>query len=106
MHLRWSRRADLPTCGKVTVTHGQLLKDVAQKELECMERAVGNGVGAELTYTFPTNEGDPIRVYYRATPTGRLEVYVDSTADNFGSRRWSYFRCEKASPIADWANCP
>lgn len=73
----------------------------------CMERALTDGVGAELAYSIYTIEGDPIRFYWRATTDGKLEAYVDNTEDNYGSDpRWHHFRCEKAGRISDRGACP
>lgn len=84
---------------------------MAEDELACTERALIDGVGAELAHSIYTIEGDPIRYYWRATPDGQLEAYVDNAEDNAEDNcgsdpGWHHFRCEKAGRISDRGACP
>lgn len=47
----------------------------------------------------PTLEGDPITEYYRVTPTGATEIYVDATEDEFGDQKWSFGQCAQPTTV-------
>jgi hypothetical protein len=57
--------------------------------------------GAELVVSAPTVEGDPIVTYYRVLPGGGVEIFVDSTLDEFGGdgAGWSLQRCPPAVEV-------
>lgn len=93
IHDRWNSRTSFPSCGEVTLGQLDRLEKAGKRELDCLREALASGVGAELTVTFPTVEGDPIIEHLRLTPGGVLETYVDSTADTFGTQEWSYSEC-------------
>lgn len=61
---------------------------------DCMDKARTSGLGGELTVVQPTIEGDPITTYYRVfSPSQRVEIFVDSSADRFGNFGWNHFFC-------------
>lgn len=51
----------------------------------CFEQARSDGRGAELWTVWNTIEGDPVYLIHRSTPDGRIIVFYDSSADQFGS---------------------
>jgi hypothetical protein len=51
--------------------------------------------GAELLVVSYTEEGDPVRSYYRVEPgVPGAKVFVDGTDDSFGMMRWYTKQCE------------
>jgi len=102
---QWKARTSYPTCGDVTLKPDQPLKRQARAELTCMRRALRHGKGAELTITRTTVEGDPVREYYSLSPQGTLQLYVDSTDDRFGARKWTVDHCFTPPWLAH-VNCP
>ncbi len=94
---KWASRDVLPGCGEVRLSQGESLEQASREGVACLRAALDSGEGAELTVTYPTVEGDPITIYRRVTPTGTVEVYTDSTEDNFGQHRWTYKTCENAT---------
>ncbi|WP_432538003.1 hypothetical protein [Kineococcus arenarius] len=53
-----------------------------------------------------TEEGDPIRPYYRVLP-GRsgLEVFTDYSRDTYGSHDWEHLSCPAARSPEDLGTC-
>ncbi len=100
----WEDRASLASCGEVTLRQGERLQREGQSELECLRAAFDSRSGAELKVQFPTTEGDPVTEYYRVTPAGTTEVYVDSTQDEFSDQRWSFADCKQPKSVLD-VNC-
>jgi hypothetical protein len=96
----FTTRAALPDCGAVELGQGE---QTPQKYLDCLYAGMG-GAGAELVVTIPTTEGDPIPTYYRALPSGGLEIWADATHDAFGSGWW-HSVCPEATSIADTGDC-
>jgi len=101
IHDRWNARTPFPSCGAVTLGQLDQLEKVGRQQLDCIRDALASGVGAELTVTFPTVEGDPIIEHYRLTPGAVLQTYVDSTADTFGAQEWSYVECADPDSVPD-----
>jgi hypothetical protein len=104
VHDQWEERAALPSCGSVVLVQGESLRRDARSELDCLRAALEAAEGAELKVRFPTVEGDPITEYYRVTPAGGTEIYVDSTQDAFGAQEWSFARCDRPTTVLD-VNC-
>ena len=102
---QWQSRDEYSGCGDVELTQGHQIKTQAKEQIECMRSALEAGESAELKVTAPTVEGDPVRTYYRLTPKGALEVYVDSTDDSFGSQDWSFTECDTATWLPG-VSCP
>lgn len=90
---QWESREKYPSCGDVELGQGEQIENQATQEIECVRQALDAGEGAELKVSFPTVEGDPIREYYRLTPQGALELYVDSTDDPSSDQKWSSADC-------------
>ena len=92
-------RAALPSCGSVDLGQGET---IPQDAIDCLADA--GDQGAELVVTMPTVEGDPIVTYYRALPTGGVEVFTDMTQDAFGGG-WAHEVCEDATTIGEYGGC-
>ncbi|PWI10785.1 hypothetical protein DIZ27_10340 [Streptomyces sp. NWU339] len=98
---RWESRAELSSCGEVSLAQGEEIQKQAVREIACLRRALKSGESAELKVTYPTVEGDPIREYHRLTPQGRLEVYTDSTDDRYSDQKWSFAECYTPEWLAE-----
>jgi hypothetical protein len=101
---QWGDRASLASCGEVVLEQGERLQHEVRSEFECLRAAFHSGSGAELKVQAPTTEGDPVTSYYRVTPAGTTEVYVDSTHDKFGDQKWSFADCKQPESVLD-VNC-
>jgi hypothetical protein len=101
---QWEDRATLPDCGSVILEQGETLRRHARSELACLRAALDSKGGGELKVRSPTVEGDPITEYYRVTPTGTTEIYVDATEDQFGDQEWSFAQCDQPTTVLD-VNC-
>ena len=89
-------RPTLPSCGRETNVHGAGA-DVAART--CFWDGYQARRPAEFISTVTTIEGDPVTFIYRILPDGRIEVFVDSTQDRFGSRTWARLDCTRLEPI-------
>jgi len=98
---QWESRESLPTCGSLELEQGEELKVEGKTELACMERAMDAGRGAELAVRYTTTEGDPVTEYFRVTPDGSTEVYIDSTQDAFSDQKWSFAACDQPNTVLD-----
>jgi len=87
---QFMQRDPLPSCGGYDLGLGSITD--AGAGWDCLREAA-DGEGAELEITVSTVEGDPIRHYYRVTPDGLMEVYVDTTDDGFGPQGWTFESC-------------
>lgn len=95
-------RFALPSCGEYGVGNGIPLPPEA---IECFRKAV-EGDGAELIITMATTEGDPIVHYFRTGPgVEGIEIFIDGTADRFGSGGWDYAACDGEQAITDETIC-
>jgi hypothetical protein len=90
---QWNDREVFPSCGSVELNQGEQVLEPPAREIDCLRDALRAEQGAELSVTYPTVEGDPIRTHYRLTPFGTLQVYEDSTDDAFGDQKWSFTKC-------------
>lgn len=104
VHDRWENRASLSSCGHIVLEQGERVEEAARSELSCLQAALRSGQGAELKLQHPTPEGDPIIRYYRVTPSGTAEVYIDSTKDKFGAQQWEFVECDRPTSALD-VNC-
>ncbi|WP_157987141.1 hypothetical protein [Streptomyces atratus] len=98
---RWESRTEFSRCGEVRLDQGEEMQKQAVREIVCLRRALESGESAELKVTHPTVEGDSIREYYRLTPQGRLEVYTDSTDDQYSDQKWSFAKCYAPEWLAE-----
>jgi len=101
---QWEDRANLASCGEVTLKQGERLKQEGRSEFECLRAAFDSGSGAELKVQSPTKEGDQVTSYYRVTPARTTEVYVDGTQDEFSDQKWSFADCKQPESVLD-VNC-
>ncbi|MFC9622650.1 hypothetical protein ACFTXM_22525 [Streptomyces sp. NPDC056930] len=98
---RWESRTEFSRCGEVRLDQGEEMQKQAVREIACLRRALKSGESAELKVTRPTTEGDLIREYYRLTPQGRLEMYIDSTDDQYSDQKWSFAKCYAPEWLAE-----
>jgi len=101
VHDRWVNRSSLPSCGHIVLEQGEHVAEAARSELSCLQAALRSGEGAELKLQHSTVEGDPIIEYYRVTPSGTAEVYIDSTKDKFGAQKWEFVECDRPTSALD-----
>jgi len=94
-------RPSLQACGTVTLGQGETVPDEAWA---CFDAHAATG--AELVVSRPTTEGDPIVTYYRTGPgIAGVEVFTDTTADQFGPRTWTHEMCARLDGAHDPADC-
>lgn len=79
-------------CGAFVLTQGQTLPTEAVK---CLQAAVSNRDAAELAWSVPTSEGDPIVSFAFVTPSsGEVTVYSTNAFDSYGGgTRWTQRSC-------------
>lgn len=85
-------RADLPDCGRVNAGLDLRWRAKHPAPWTCFADAHETGSDAELAVVYLTDEGDPIRAWYRLAGDN-LEIYEDATEDRFGSEDWSFTEC-------------
>ena len=90
---RFAEREPYPSCGEATAGFEDDWDSVGRDEWRCLVDALEEGRSAELMFTFPTVEGDPIREFYRITRDGQLEYFSDNTDDAFRGKDWYYRAC-------------
>lgn len=98
VHTQWKDRVALPSCGSVALDHGQSLRRDAASHFACLQDGRDSG-GAELEVQRPTTEGDPTFFYYRVTPAGTTELYLDATRDIYSQGGWHFSVCENPSSV-------
>lgn len=86
-----SSRSALPSCGSERATTQTGPWNTAART--CFWNAYEKGQPAEFVTTSLTIEGDPITQIYRVLGPARVEIFVDSTQDKFGSGGWSRLEC-------------
>lgn len=86
------QRVPLPFCGAEHVVQGTGA-DIAARQ--CLWSAYQAGQPAEFVSTTTTIEGDPVLTIYRVLPTGQIEVFVDSTHDQYSLRSWLRLTCPR-----------
>ncbi|WP_432509309.1 hypothetical protein [Kineococcus auxinigenes] len=101
-------REPYPQCPPVTVAQGQAWQEQAAAAPweACLSSVDAQRDGAEVRVTSPTTEGDPITTYYRRAPGGGgVEVFIDATADSFGSGEWEHLRCADVVALRTFESC-
>ncbi|WP_432498781.1 hypothetical protein [Kineococcus auxinigenes] len=105
-------REPYPRCPPVTVAQGQASEQVSGQQTTaapweaCLLSAHAQRDGAEVRVTSPTTEGDPITTYYRRAPGGGgVEVFIDATADSFGSGEWEHLQCADVAALRTFEDC-
>ena len=91
MPLEVTNRTALPSCGSERAT--TQLGPWNQTGRDCFLLAYREQRPAEFTRTQLTTEGDPITSIYRIIDRDRVEVFIDSTKDRFGSGGWLRLKC-------------
>jgi hypothetical protein len=89
--LEVANRTPLPSCGTERATTP--LGPWNQAGRNCFLLAYREQRPAEFTRTRLTSEGDPITSIYRIIDRDRVEVFIDSTQDRFGSGGWQRLNC-------------
>lgn len=74
-----------PDCGSYTVTQEDFASTDHRAQQTCLVDAFRAGLGAELTYHYPTVEGDRITVNLHVVGKALVEVRRDETKDPQGS---------------------
>jgi hypothetical protein len=82
-----------PSCGSYENRNEPVSSEQRRKN-GCLLDALAEGRRAELVATFMTIEGDPITEYYRVLGPHRAEVFIDSTADSYGTQKWTHHVCD------------
>jgi len=94
-------RAVLASCGELRLGQGE---EVPAEAWACVDAAFDTG--AELAVEMPTTEGDPIVTYYRVGPDiDGLELFTDTTRDNFGPQTWSHEVCPDTVTVREPLGC-
>jgi hypothetical protein len=81
-----------PSCGQWE-NRNEPASPGQQRKTRCLLDSFEAGRPAELYLVFHSVEGDPIREYYRVLGPGRVEVFIDATADSFGDQTWTHLLC-------------
>lgn len=98
----FTERTELPSCGTVQVDQGRTVGDDAWA---CLDDAA-TADGAELVVTALSTEGDPLTTYYRVGPgIDGLELFVDSTQDEWGVQGWIHQVCPDTVTAAEPLGC-
>jgi hypothetical protein len=84
-------RSPLPFCG---VEQGAGPGVTVNAEVRgCFLGAYREGTGAEYASIQMTLEGDPIATIMRTLPGGGVELFIDSTQDQYGEDHWRRITC-------------
>lgn len=89
-------RLPLPFCGEETARQNQGF-DIEGRR--CMWGAYQQRQPAEFISTQWSIEGDPLTWIYRVLPSGAVEVFIDSTQDQWSARTWLHLACPGLSLI-------
>jgi hypothetical protein len=98
--LPWGSPRDetLPACPSVVLGPSRVAPEVPRSAVDCLFGARADREGAELQVTSYTDEGDPVRTYYRRSPgEPGLVVMTDQRADRYGTGGWSVAVCPEAT---------
>jgi hypothetical protein len=82
-----------PSCGSYENRNEPVSVEQRRKN-QCLLDALAEGRRAKLVVTYATVEGDPITEYYRILGPDRAEVFIDATADSYGTKRWTHHVCD------------
>ena len=83
------------SCGSYDLAQGEQDPTSYERQQECMLDAFASGRRATLSYSFPTEEGDPIEVDLTVVGNRLVEVRTDDTGDRFGSGEVRTERCSE-----------
>jgi|GEM_PF-5263927 len=88
-------------CGVEVMLNESMLGEASEPDIlarECFIQAARiGGYAAEFVSHQQTIEGDIVTYIYRSDGTGNVELFVDSTRDQFGSSAWTVTTCSGAS---------
>jgi len=92
------------TCGAFVLTQGQTLPADA---VDCLTAAVANRDSAQLAWSVPTSEGDPIVSFAFVTPrSGEVTVYSTNAIDSYGGDAgWTQRSCSDPVIATSLAGC-
>ena len=86
---------NLASCGAYTNRNQPPAATPGQRRANrCITRAAQSGKAGEVFATYVSVEGDPIDHYIRVLDQGRIEWFLDTRADTFGSQEWTHRLCE------------
>jgi hypothetical protein len=88
-------RRPLPFCGveEAPVPRPGEYMDATVRN--CFWAAKLDGREAEFASVQPTMEGDRIAAIYRLRPDGGVDLFLDSTQDQFGGGGWTITACDR-----------
>ena len=92
------------TCGEFALDQGD---GVPTEAVDCLSTALASQQEAELAWTLPTTEGDPL-VYFAFVGGGNDEVTVITTNafDSYGGDpTWTSTSCADVRVATSWAGC-
>lgn len=92
------------SCGAFVLDQGETVPTDA---VECLSAAVASGEPAELAWSFPTTEGDPIVSFaFAGTGAEVVAVYTTNAFDSYGGdRQWTQTSCDPATATSP-TGCP
>ena len=74
--------------------------------VECLSAAASNGASAELAWSFPTTEGDPIVSFAFTGDGADVTVYTTNAFDSYGGDpEWAQRTCDPATATSR-TGCP
>lgn len=91
------------SCGAFVLGQGE---SVPTGAVECLSDAVSSGEPAELAWSFPTIEGDPIVSFAFAGSGAEVAVYTTSAFDSYGGDpQWTQTLCDPVTATGP-TGCP
>ncbi|MFI8631910.1 hypothetical protein ACIGEP_04850 [Microbacterium sp. NPDC077663] len=87
------------SCGAFVLGQGE---ELPQESLTCLVQAANAGQHAELSWSSPTTEGDPIVSFAFTAEGGDVTVYETNAFDSYGGgQTWTQTSCaaERLSPV-------
>jgi len=94
------KRPRLPSCGQYESKHEPYSSDQLRQN-RCLLDALDEGRQAELIVTLAPLDGGPVTESVRVLGPGRIELFVDSTADTEAGpgARWSRWLCRDLQEV-------
>ena len=91
------------SCGAFVLGQGETVPTDA---VECLSAAVSSGEPAELAWSLPTTEGDPIVSFAFAGIGAEVAVYTTNAFDSYGGGpQWTETSCDPATATSP-TGCP
>lgn len=83
------------SCGAFVLGQGEAIPTEA---VECLAAAAGSGERAQLAWSFPTTEGDPIVSFAFAAEGSDVTVYTTNAFDSWGGDpQWTRSTCDSST---------